>query len=224
MAEYEVLARGSGFFAQSRKNGVAALFSAHVAFPHRWRRYFTEEWLDYVRDEHCKHRLDMSGGVRLEIRAGEIIADEKHDAAAAMMSRRNLELIEKLNMNILEFDDDIRDEVYLTGYRLQGECGSGEEGMSEAQLEGKLAEEDELRLYLDTGDELSEFGMCGGPAVDKAGEKCFGLLEGRVENSTVRGRGLHVRAGQSALVPAAVLRNLLEDDRWRESQGANLST
>ncbi|KAF6000691.1 hypothetical protein F1559_001391 [Cyanidiococcus yangmingshanensis] len=59
---FELLARGSAFFAHKRGEKASfreAFVSAHVAAPYRFRHYFSQDWLEYVQDADCRHVLEF---------------------------------------------------------------------------------------------------------------------------------------------------------------------
>lgn len=70
------------------------------------------------------------------------------------------------------------DEVSIHGYRLIGDSGSGEELHVSATMKGVIKEIDGSRIFVDTGDEYTEMGMCGAPLVKDG--KCIGVLEGLI--------------------------------------------
>jgi hypothetical protein len=71
MSSFELLARGSGCFVHGDSEGASfahAVVSAHVAAPQRFRHYFPQGWLQYVRDIDCRHVLEfrtLDGALRL---------------------------------------------------------------------------------------------------------------------------------------------------------------
>lgn len=72
--------------------------------------------------------------------------------------------------------------VVIDGFALSdGASGSGTERMVPTQLNGLVSNIRTSRVFVDTGEQLSEMGMCGGPAVLADDHSaCVGLLEGLV--------------------------------------------
>eukprot|EP00178_Gracilaria_changii_P026149 TRINITY_DN803_c0_g1_i1.p1 TRINITY_DN803_c0_g1~~TRINITY_DN803_c0_g1_i1.p1 ORF type:complete len:135 (-),score=17.03 TRINITY_DN803_c0_g1_i1:743-1147(-) len=118
-------------------------------------------------------------------------------------------------MKIDDAEPEVGTEVTIGGFRLLGESGSGTEAVMEAPLDGKVSEIVHSRMFVNTGDTVSEMGMCGGPVVLKDSPNiCLGILEGlvpQVEEGQDAGE-MHRRvAGHSVIITARELQMFLHD-------------
>ena len=172
------MARGSAFLLQLKPDTLPiAVTSAHVAAPHSYPQYFKQDWLKHVTDHDCLTHLQahstqenvvtipLTHGFRhttLDVAAFHLTPDETPDNVTSL----TLDAVSK------------GDDVVMHGYRLMGEAGSGKEVVVPASLEGTVEEIDGDRLFVDTGKDYSEMGMCGGPLVKNG--KCVGVLEGLI--------------------------------------------
>lgn len=210
---------------------LLALVSAHVAAPHRYRRYFPQEWLDFVQDRHCKTRLELHSergrSVAKLLREVELSSGYRHaslDVAAFMLEDSDgtaSRIAKDFGLKVLTLSDAShsaldRSDVIVAGHRLHGERGSGEECVERCTLAGRVSLMEESRGYVDTGLHESEMGMCGGPVVLSSNETvCIGLLEGLVPRLARGEEAKHERhsqvAGHSVFISANELRLFLKD-------------
>lgn len=224
--EFELLARGSAFYVQGPNTGVTiALVSAHVAAPHRFRNYFPQSWLQHVRDAHCRTVLETRSQdgtlVTGKILAQALVAGFRHaslDVAAFPLDEDAIR--EKGDAPVLQLPADEASvesgqRISITGFRLLGESGSGTEAVVGTEVGGTVSEVWKSRAFVDTGDELTEMGMCGGPAVlADSPNICVGVLEGLVPllEPEDKPEEEHKRLqGKSVLVSAKELRMFLCD-------------
>jgi hypothetical protein len=60
MTRHEVLSQASAAAVSNKSGSELWLFtSSHVVQPWRWRNYYPQEWIDFVRPEHCKYTLEI---------------------------------------------------------------------------------------------------------------------------------------------------------------------
>lgn len=225
MEKHELLARGSGFFVRGPTSGVLmALVSAHVAAPHRFKKYFPQDWLGFVRDEHCRTLLETRSADGVAV-TGRVISQElqsgyRHsglDVAAFVLGDAG-----DAGVTVLELDERGLDDgsagtaVVISGHRLVGQSGSGNEAVVPTEVTGAVSEVDRSRGFVNTGAVDTEMGMCGGPVV-RAAERgvCMGLLEGlvpRVGEGESAESEVHERiGGHSLFITARELRMFVAD-------------
>eukprot|EP00178_Gracilaria_changii_P026150 TRINITY_DN803_c0_g1_i2.p1 TRINITY_DN803_c0_g1~~TRINITY_DN803_c0_g1_i2.p1 ORF type:complete len:285 (-),score=33.72 TRINITY_DN803_c0_g1_i2:743-1597(-) len=226
MKDFELLARGSSFFVPGPNTGaLIALTSAHVSAPHRYENYFPHEWLRHVQDGNCRSLIETRSENGKEVNTTicnvPLPSGFRHfslDVAAFVLDERSEELIRSQNISVMKIDDaepEVGTEVTIGGFRLLGESGSGTEAVMEAPLDGKVSEIVHSRMFVNTGDTVSEMGMCGGPVVLKDSPNiCLGILEGlvpQVEEGQDAGE-MHRRvAGHSVIITARELQMFLHD-------------
>lgn len=190
MKQFELLARGSGFYIRGPQTGIPiALVSAHVAAPHRFRNYFPHDWLSHVRDVNCRSVLETRSADGKSVTNCIATQTLSHGFRHASLDVAAFVLDE----DILKQDNEIQiltlseaafkkgTEVCIAGFRLLGESGSGTEAVVAAEVPGMVSELSPARGFIDTGSTETEMGMCGGPVVlngDK--DSCIGILEGLV--------------------------------------------
>ncbi|KAL9647415.1 hypothetical protein ABK040_006778 [Willaertia magna] len=195
MMEFEVLSRSSATLIKGSNNKVHVLTSAHVTHPFIWRRYYPGEqydWLEFVKEEHVKCKLD--------------IRDPKTGIPTATFKLKNrMFLPDDTNLDIsllhLESMNDLKDlENYgIVPLELKETDLQGEENV---EFFGHRAEGDELLLPQSIKGKIKGFadnkllgiervfaktdipcqqGMCGGPCLDQENPNtCVGVLEGIV--------------------------------------------
>lgn len=226
--EHELLARGSAFLlGDSSSPEVFALFCAHVAAPHRYRQYFPEDWLQFVRDEHCLIKLEnvRSPSPQFasespekafsldEVRLVDAYRHASLDVAAYTLPRERVCAEEGINASQVQLlqlaECSAGDEVVVKGHVLVGDAGSGSEHVCKTELEGVVAFADDERAFVDTGHGIAQMGMCGGPVVLKdSPSKCVGMLEGILQR---QGETSSVSKGQSVVIHAKQLDSFLKE-------------
>jgi Trypsin-like peptidase domain len=119
-------------------------------------------------------------------------------------------------------------DVSVHGHTLAGDAGSGVEAVIPHWVRGRIALTDgESRGFLDTGDEETVMGMCGGPVMNSSGE-CIGLLEGLVPHLGVNDKLLssfHAKIGGcSVYIRARELLPFIADveTEWERDGGQRL--
>lgn len=200
--DYELLAHGSSFLIQVPDSQLTlALVSAHVAAPHRFPNYFPHSWLRHVTDHDCRSIfqrltsttsetssiLSNTSSTGTAVRTTQpLIRGFRHaslDVAAFILDPQSINLNDVPVLN-LHHDKELTegDAVMIDGFALlDGASGSGTERMVSTQLNGVVSNIRNSRVFVDTGEQLSEMGMCGGPAVLADDHSaCVGLLEGLV--------------------------------------------
>lgn len=168
------------------------LVSAHVAAPHRYRKYFPQEWLSYVRDTDCRSVLEARSGdgksVTRCVTVQSLSRGFRHaalDIAAFVLDASALDGIEEFIVTLDERPLNIGMEVTVAGFRLLGESGSGTEAVVATEMRGQVSEIAETRGFIDTGDTETEMGMCGGPILRGDDNiKCVGILEGLIPRAS----------------------------------------
>lgn len=207
MSSHELLSRGSGFITLTPKKALPiVLVSAHVAAPHRYSRYYPQEWLKHVEDGHVVAELDMKGDcVRLPLKDGYRHASL--DVAGFMVEKKDWEGLKTLTLD----SDELREgeEVAIAGYRVVGESGSGTEEVVETTICGVVREVKGDRLHVDTGLLSAEWGMCGGPVVLQQDED---TVVGMVEGTVAEGE----RTGESVVIGVKEISNFVADveEEW----------
>lgn len=105
------------------------------------------------------------------------------DVAAFVLDQQVIDL-KDVPVLTLHHDKELSEgnAVVIDGFALSdGASGSGTERMVPTQLDGLVSNIRTSRVFVDTGEQLSEMGMCGGPAVLADDHSaCVGLLEGLV--------------------------------------------
>lgn len=165
-----------------------ALVSAHVAAPHRYRKYFPHKWLSHVRDNDCRSVLEARSADGKSVTrcvAEQSLANGfRHaslDIAAFVLDAVSVEGMEDFMVTLDERPLSTREEVRVVGFRLLGESGSGTEAVVATEVRGQVSEVAETRGFINTGDIETEMGMCGGPVLrGDDSVKCVGILEGLV--------------------------------------------
>lgn len=207
------------------------LVSAHVAAPHRYQRYFPQEWLQHVHDNDCRSVLETRSedGRKVDrvIDTQPLSVGFRHaalDVACFIIDENTID--PKVDGQILSLDMEkdercVKDEivgkeVVIAGYRLKGDSGSGVEAVIHTKMEGQVSRTSKSRGFINTGIITSEMGMCGGPIVLKGdSEKCIGLLEGLVpkleEGEQAQNEMHKLVAGQSVFVSAQELGMFVQD-------------
>lgn len=203
---------------------MIAVVSAHVAAPHRFRRYFPQDWLQHVRDSDCRSVLEtrsedgkmVTGSIAtLPLRNG--FRHASLDVAAFIVDESAVCDHEGTRVLQLQTQDSGSEtEVVIAGYRLIGESGSGVESVVGAETIGEVSEVVKSRGFVDTGAVDTEMGMCGGPVVLKGDRgTCVGILEGlvpRIEEGQQADGEMHARvAGHSVFIGARELGMFLHD-------------
>lgn len=217
---------------------MIAVVSAHVAAPHRFPRYFPQEWLRHVRDSDCRSLLETRSAdgrtVTGSIATLPLASGFRHaslDVAAFVLDESALS--DRSDVQVLRLDNEagrIGTEVMVAGYRLIGESGSGLEAVVSAETGGEISEVVKSRGFVDTGAIDTEMGMCGGPiVVAEERDRCIGILEGLVprvkEGEEAEGK-MHERlSGHSVFIAASELGMFLHDvetehERSRGAEGA----
>lgn len=208
------------------------MVSAHVAAPHRFPRYFPQEWLQHVRDSDCRSVLEtrsedgkiVTGSIgTLALSTG--FRHASLDVAAFIVDESAV--CDREDTQVLELQTEgggIGTEVMISGYRLVGESGSGVEAVVGAETNGEVSEVVKSRGFVDTGAVDTEMGMCGGPVVlDRARGMCVGILEGlvpRVEEGQGADGEMHARvAGHSVFIGARELGMFLHDVETEHARG-----
>lgn len=231
--EHELLARGSGFYVRGPTTGaVIAVVSAHVAAPHRFPRYFPQEWLQHVRDADCRSVLETRSAdgkiVTGSIATQGLSSGFRHaslDVAAFVLDESAMS--DGKDMQVLTLDAEtvrIGVEVVVGGYRLLGESGSGLEAVVGTETGGEVSELVKSRGFVDTGAVDTEMGMCGGPIVlAEERDTCVGILEGlvpRVQEGQKAEGEMHGRvAGHSVFIGARELGMFLQDVETEHVRG-----
>lgn len=223
---YELLARGSAFYVAGPITGALyALVSAHVAAPHRFRNYFPQQWLEHIRDSDCRTVLEVVDGGRIKetrsIYTKPLIHGFRHstlDVAAFPISEDESSAYPEVSVLRLPTEDEplkVGNRVSVAGFQLLGESGSGTEAVVSVELDGVVSEIWKSRVFVDTGSQDSEMGMCGGPVVllhDRS--CCVGMLEGmvpRVTDDLEHGHSHKRLQGKSVLVSSKELKTFLHD-------------
>lgn len=209
---------------------VIALVSAHVAAPHRYRRYFPAEWLSFVRDEHVQCSLEGTSdrAVSLSAHLKEIALVEsfRHpslDVAAHVIGdpgtveRQGLQL---LSLAPGDAAEAVNENVVIYGHCLEGLAGTESEVVKPMSLQGRVSTVDgESRGFVDTSGTETVMGMCGGPILNDQ-RQVIGLLEGLVPKESAMS-ALHEKvAGHSAYVTSISLRLFVREveQLWQESR------
>ena len=90
MARFDVLSQASAVaFREEDSNGAQLFFltSAHVVQPWQWPHYYPQDWISYVKPEHCMYTLetrdDASGEVlqTYQLRVDSLLAHPSRDVA-----------------------------------------------------------------------------------------------------------------------------------------------
>lgn len=213
MDSHELLSRGSGFFVHGPGGRTLAVISAHVAAPHRYRRYFPADWLDFVRDEHVRLVIgDDPGAIAAgdgSVRLADAFRHAELDVAAVVVGE------DVTGGGVLGFGE------VMTGERVEV-CGRRDGGKDE-RMAGEVVALDGERGFVDTGDVESVMGMCGGPVVRDG--RVVGLLEGlvpRVADGKEAVSEMHGKvAGCSVFVGAKEIQAFVDDveKQWERSLG-----
>lgn len=228
------MARGSAFCVAGPSTGVIiSLVSAHVAAPHRYRRYFPAEWLSFVRDEHVQCHLEVrseSGDVEIpSLVKIPLVASYRHsslDVAAMIVGDATAAALQGLHVLSLSTagpEQAVGESVIIHGHCLDGRAGSESELVRPVHVGGRVSLIDgESRGFVDTSGVETVMGMCGGPVLNMHGD-VVGLLEGLVpsfkESSALSPvhKGI---MGHSAFVTSKSLRLFVAEVEqvWRESK------
>lgn len=215
---------------------MIALFSAHVAAPHRYVNYFPQEWLQHVEDANCRSLIEKRSrdGSEVESVISDVplVAGFRHsalDVAAVVLPIEKEKLVTDSKMAVLRLreSDELHagEDVNIGGYRLVGESGSGTEAVIEVKLEGQISELIQRRAFVNTGMEDSEMGMCGGPVVTKKDKQvCVGILEGLVPRikEGQEAEETHRRVeGHSVIITARELHKFLHDVETETARNAS---
>lgn len=214
MDSHELLSHGSGFFVRGPGGRTLAVLSAHVAAPHRYRRYFPADWLDFVRDEHVRLVIgDEAEGISAgdgSVGLADAFRHAELDVAAVVVGE------DVAAEGVLGFGE------VMTGERVEV-CGRGDGGKDEERMTGEVIALDGERGFVDTGDVESVMGMCGGPVVRDG--RVVGLLEGlvpRVADGEEAVSEMHGEvAGCSVFVGAKEIQAFVGDveKEWERSYG-----
>jgi hypothetical protein len=215
-----------------RTGAKIALCSAHVSAPHRFRRYFPEDWLSFVRDEHVRCLLEARS-----VDGRDVISSEPSVPLTETFRHGGLDLaafVVRTSTTDKDFPtiavatgtvDCVGSDVSVHGHTLAGDAGSGDEAVTPHLVRGRIALIDgESRGFLDTCDEETVMGMCGGPVLDSAGE-CIGLLEGLVPHLGANDKPLssyHAKIGGcSVYIRARELLPFIADveTEWERDRG-----
>jgi len=215
MKDFDLLARGSAFFVQPPEDQSSPVSNkqadtsaswyvagcGHVAAPFRFRHYYQQEWLDFVKDEHCYNQLDFFPAAGDEKSSDDLAAFSLRVAMKDIYLHPHLDLVimhipnraqiehtlyTQLGIHIrpLELKSVIsleQDQLKLLGHSLHGgHAGSGEEKVLPEHRDGSVSHISASRIFVKT-ESPSVMGMCGGPAVGMdESMKCVGMLEGIV--------------------------------------------
>eukprot|EP00871_Galdieria_phlegrea_P001457 jgi/Galph1/2311/GphlegSOOS_G1012.1 len=190
MKSYEVLAKGSGFVVATKYPQVLlAMVSAHVAAPFLFRQYFPQDWLSFVKEEHCKHSLEWlveNEHQWKQLETGdEIFRHEELDIAALVLRKERLmetqwhSLLSKV-VTLQRIENNLGRKVMLSGWQVDGAVGSGEEQVSACEVEGIIQVQQGNRFFIQSNNIIKN-GMCGGPVlVSKEERNSLGIVEGIV--------------------------------------------
>ena len=214
MRRFEVLSQASAISVNAGQ--PLFLTSAHVVQPMNWRNYYPQEWMDFVKPEHVKITLDVSGcgdkTTHYDVDCSALRAHPFRDCCAMVLEphevRRYLEgevhqrvtpVI--LSPNLLQPDDasvtvaghaivDCLERIRDDGLRPQRpDTGEG----------CTLIRRTDAQSFLRTPHVLVE-GMCGGGLMDPSTDSCFGMIEGIVPTG-----GGNELAGACAFIESAEL-------------------
>lgn len=183
-----------------------------------------------MRDSDCRSLLETRTAdgceVSNHISTQPLVQGFRHsslDVAAFALNSSQVDMINALDevtiLNLPPVDQSpaSAEDLTIAGFRLVGESGSGTEAVVSSEVGGRVAEVWNSRVFVDTGESLTEMGMCGGPAVMTNNRNiCVGILEGLVpefdDESSDQANETHKRLqNKSVLVGTEELRSFLRD-------------
>jgi hypothetical protein len=202
MLDFEVLSRASAVVTKSLNNQrVQIITSQHVTHPFLWRKYYPKdqfEWLDFVKKEHLKFKLE--------------IRNENGELHRSLQLNQHA-IHPNLDLSVLHFEDEsefsefqdiclklhdqppqIAQNVFFSGLEFN------KEAFIPRYVNGRVTFVDKSgRAYAMT-DELVTQGMCGGPVLLNE-EYCAGMLEGLVSN--VRRDDMQMLKNNAVFIPSS---------------------
>ena len=249
MQQHEILARCSAFPLLSPAGRLCFVTSAHSCCPWRYREYFPDAWLEFVRPHHCRYTLEIrapdgralcehrlaAAPLRHPTRDVAVLHLEDEEAAHASVAAQfgaEAGLLAPLELRRGDGGDAVAHPppIVFCGHFNEERFDSAGQDVSPQvprHVGGREIARVDGRLYART-DEVLQLGMCGGPAVAKAGAAagasgegaegdaaaatggavfCVGALEGIVPPDF---EALPSMAGAAACVPAEDIFKLLE--------------
>ena len=218
MTGFEVLSQASAIAVQLDDDGHCPVFlsSCHVMMPWKWRNYYPQPWIEFLRPEATRYSIevrDAYSGVILsthELDRDTLRAHPSRDVAAISLDANAVDAYtasgHALNPVVLSpeplgFDT----EVTVAGHSIVED--DLEEGstqlrvqLPDAQHGCNLVTRTEMQAFLKTKHVLTE-GMCGGGLFDE--NVCYGVVEGIVP------RTVPALAGCAAFIESPELRTWL---------------
>ena len=197
MQQHEILARCSAFPLLSPAGRLCFVTSAHSCCPWRYREYFPDAWLEFVRPHHCRYTLEIrapDGRALCEYRLGPaaplrhptrdvaVLRLEDEEAARASVAAQfgaEAGLLAPLELRRgVGGDGDSgaaaavarpQPIVFCGHFNEERFDGAGQDVSPQVprHVGGREIARVDGRLYART-DEVLQLGMCGGPAVVQA--------------------------------------------------------
>ena len=212
------------FAPREYRPNVHVVASSHVVSPYLWKEYYPQEWLDLVKNEHCRYALEVFDEPGKPVAKFALEAEPYHHPEGrdvALMHFKDeggtLPLLTKLGVDIMHLRG--KDSPYEKGDNLTFDgyaVTEADKDIPPEEIEednrvfyplkqaGSLAFHTNDRFFATTDIPLPE-GMCGAPAVDDDG-RCCGVVEGIVpvdhENKEL--------AGSAAFMPSYILGSFVE--------------
>lgn len=175
--------------------------NGHVVTPWRYLRLYPEnEWLQHVRQEHCRYSVAESEVVATPF------AHETRDLACVYLEDESVvEQAVELSTRPLE------GLLEVCGYTLENET------LSPLKIEAAFRARTKAQTFLATAETLPQ-GMCGAPALFQADYSCAGIVDGIVPVGDTDDELRRMVAGAASIVTADELRAFLD----RAETDANL--
>jgi hypothetical protein len=210
MLKYELLSRSSCFYLKSKNHNAKKKYTfvscCHVTHPFKFPKLYTQDWLNYVNEEHIKTIVeirDENGFISNEFSVENFyIKDEKLDLVLFNLENEN-EFDFYENPTILsDFKNlEIGKEIEIQGFEQ-----IDENNMISKNVNGVINIIEKDRIFAKT-EKILGMGMCGGPIFLKNSDICIGMVEGIV--SKVNNDEENELKDHLAFIPSASIHNLL---------------
>jgi hypothetical protein len=181
----------------SSSNNLVLVTCSHVVAPYRWRSYFKESWLEFVKDAHIECQVQLWSSKKkafkhkILLRTGPPTYHPTLDLCAWQLDEKESALRDVMTPLECRLDSPPTQGEDLTfmGFPIDGDTNkththtSGDSSMDVrglhrvgAQALDTTIRDKEGRYYAKTEERLA-IGMSGGPVLDNEG-RCCGLFQG----------------------------------------------